>query len=90
MATVRGTQQERPLEAEYGKDTVYERSNIRPVDEPDTEGGRGFKGWEYEEAQYTHLEYIKLLEQRRQDENTGIKLAMAELAEIIAGGEAND
>ena len=37
MATVRGTQKTKPLELEFGKTTVYERKNIRRVDEDDTE-----------------------------------------------------
>ena len=53
MAKVRGSQDQKPLELEFGKTTVYERKNIRRIDEPDTEEQFGFHGWEYDETQYT-------------------------------------
>lgn len=82
MAIVRGTQEQKPLELEFGKTTVYERKNIRRVDEPDTDERRGFHGWEYDEEQYTIAEWYK-------QDSIKNKLAIAELAELIAGGESN-
>lgn len=82
MAIVRGTQEQKPLELEFGKTTVYERKNIRRVDEPDTEEGRGFHGWEYDETQYTIEEWYK-------HDSLNNKLAIAELAALIAGGTDN-
>lgn len=82
MATVRGTQEAKPLELEFGKTTVYERKNIRRVDEPDTEEEVGFHGWEYEETQYTIAEWYK-------QDSIKNKLAIAELAELLAGGGNN-
>lgn len=82
MATVRGTQKQKPLELEFGKTTVYERKNIRRVDEEDADGKRGFHGWEYEETKYTYTEWYK-------QDSIKNKLAIAELAELLAGGEAN-
>ncbi len=79
MKLVRGTQSERPLELEFGKDTVYERSNIRYIEEPDENGQRGFRGWEYNETQYTFAEWY-------QKDSLENKLAIAELAETILGG----
>ena len=82
MATVRGSQEAKPLELEFGKTTVYERKNIRRVDEEDTEERRGFHGWEYEETQYTIAEW------NRQDSSKN-KLAIAELAALLTGGNGN-
>lgn len=83
MAIVRGTQEQKPLELEFGKSTVYERKNIRRVDEPDTDDRRGFHGWEYDEIQYTIAEWYK-------HDSINNKLAIAELAAIVAGGQSND
>lgn len=82
MATVRGTQKAKPLELEFGKTTVYERKNIRRVDEDDTEEKKGFHGWEYDETTYTYAEWYK-------QDSIKNKLAIAELAELLAGGKAN-
>lgn len=79
MATVRGTQEQKPLVLEFGKDTVYERKNIKRVEEADTDERRGFSGWEYEETQYTIAEWY-------QKDSLDNKLAIAELAEAVAGG----
>ena len=82
MAIVRGTQEQKPLEFEFGKSTVYERKNIRRIDEPDTDERRGFHGWEYDETQYTITEWHK-------QDSINNKLAIAELAALIAGGQNN-
>ncbi|MCM1232829.1 MAG: hypothetical protein NC184_05740 [Roseburia sp.] len=82
MAKVRGTQDQKPLELEFGKTTVYERKNIRRVDETDTDERRGFHGWEYDEEQYDITEWYK-------QDSIKNKLAIAELAELIAGGTDN-
>ena len=82
MEKVRGSQEVKPLELEFGKTTVYERKNIRRVDEEDTEEKRGFHGWEYEETQYTIAEW------NRQDSLKN-KLAIAELAALLTGGNGN-
>ncbi len=82
MAKVRGSQDQKPLELEFGKTTVYERKNIRRIDEPDTEEQFGFHGWEYDETQYTIEEWYKY-------DSLNNKLAIAELAALIAGGSDN-
>ena len=82
MAIVRGSPEQRPLDLEFGKTTVYERKNIRRVDEPDTDERRGFHGWEYDETQYTIAEWHK-------QDSINNKLAIAELAALIAGGQNN-
>ncbi len=50
---VRGTQKSVPA-LEVNIDTVYLRENITAIDEED------FKGWQYDEKQYSIQEYIKL------------------------------
>ena len=40
---------------EVNVDTVYVRTNIIPIDSVE------FKGWEYDEIQYTKDEYIELV-----------------------------
>lgn len=82
MAIVRGSQEQRPLELEFGKTTVYERKNIRRIDEPDIDERRGFHGWEYDETQYTIAEWYKY-------DSINNKLAIAELAALVAGGQSN-
>lgn len=81
--TVRGSQTEKPLSLEFGKTTVYERKNIRRIEEPGTDIMPGFSGWEYEEEQYTY-------EAWHLKDSLDNKLAIAELAELIAGGDPND
>lgn len=51
---VRGTMQYVPS-VEVNKDTVYIRSNVERVEEEE------FKGWEYDEVQYTIREWQELL-----------------------------
>lgn len=80
MATVRGTQEQKPLELEFTKDTVYERKNIRRIEEADTDEHHGFSGWEYEETQYTYREWYQV----KDLEN---KMAIAELAEMVGGDD---
>ena len=54
MTKVRGTMEKVP-NVEVNVDTVYIRSNITKVEEED------FKGWEYDEIQYSVKEYIENL-----------------------------
>ena len=58
---------------EIGVDTVYVRSNIVPVD---TEN---FKGWQYDEIQYSKDEYIAYIA-------TQNELTKQALNELILGG----
>ncbi len=75
---VRGTQERQPLALEFGKDTVYVRNNIRRIEKTAEDD---FEGWEYEEKAYTYPEYVK----KQQEDGDNVKLALAELAEIIGG-----
>ncbi len=73
---VQGTQKQQPLTLEFGKDTIYVRSNIRRI-----KGDADFEGWEYEETTYTYPEYLK----KQQEDSDNIKLALVELAKLIGG-----
>ena len=75
---VRGTQEQQPLALEFGKDTVYVRNNIRRIEKTAEDD---FEGWEYEEKAYTYPAYVK----KQQEDGDNVKLALAELAEIIGG-----
>lgn len=76
MAKQFSTQAEQPLALEFGKDTVYERSNFEQVETEDNG-----TMWSYEETQYTYPEYVQLQKQNNDD----IMLALTELADIIGG-----
>lgn len=75
---VQGTQAVQPALLEFEKDTVYVRKNIKRIEKSEADG---FEGWEYEETQYTYPEYVKV----QQEDNDNVKLAIAELAEIVGG-----
>lgn len=40
------------------EDHAYVRTNIKPINEPGTEDTPGFKGFSYDETEYTKDEYI--------------------------------
>lgn len=75
---VRGTQEQQPLMLEFQKDTVYVRKNIKRIEKSEADD---FEGWEYDETAYTYPEYVKM----QQEDSDSVKLAIAELAEIIGG-----
>lgn len=82
LKNVRGSQETVP-QLEVNIDTVYTRTGIIAIDEPD------FKGWQYDEIQYSKNEYIELMGEKNQALEGQIlesKLAMAELVEIVVGG----
>ena len=47
---VYGTQEEKPLEIEYGIDTIYYRKNIERVEIDNVTGTNKIKAWHYFEA----------------------------------------
>lgn len=53
---VNGTQNEKPLELEIGKTTVYKRRNIERKSEVDEQGNTN-EFWQYEEEQLTLREF---------------------------------
>lgn len=66
--------QESVLGLECVKDTVYVRTNIERVETD------GFNGWEYNEIQYTLLEYQELLGNQTQElkkRNSELELEMS-------------
>ena len=77
---VRGTQKQVPY-IEVNKDTVYVRTNIKRVEED------GFKGWEYDEEQYSKDEFIELISNKNKEliqENELNKQAIAELTLLLS------
>lgn len=83
---VRGSQSERPNELEINVDTAYVRKNIITIDESNSENGMGFKGWQYDEIQYSLNEFqeltstqVKLLE----DENASLFMSSAIMIQRI-------
>jgi hypothetical protein len=85
MAKVQGTQTARPAALEFGTDTVYERANITRVTGDERHGDY----WEYDETQYTYPEYTAKQQEytaKQQEQLDNTMLALAELAEISAGG----
>ena len=86
---VRGTQDSVPL-LERDDNKVYIRSNVKRIDEPDTDQEVGFHGWEYDEEQYTHIEYTLKVQDELNANNKSVLTAMvglAELYETLMGGE---
>lgn len=70
---VRGSQ-ETVQQLEVNVDTVYLRSNIKKVEDDD------FKGWEYDEVQYTLREYQELLGEKSKNSEFDI----SDIAEFVA------
>jgi hypothetical protein len=77
---VQGTQEQKPLDLEFGKDAVYRRSNITKCHD-DEKGDY----WEYDEEQYTLQEYVQILHNEKEQGEGEIKLALTELAEAVLG-----
>lgn len=48
---------------------AYVRSNIVAINEPGTEDDPGFKGFSYDETEYTKDEYITLMANQVNDNN---------------------
>lgn len=66
---VRGTQEQVPV-IEVNKDTVYVRTNIERIEEDE------FKGWQYDEVQYSLQEYIENLTLSSDTETMALLLSM--------------
>lgn len=69
---------------------VYIRTNIRRVDEPDTEYDEGFHGWVYDEEVLTLNEYIDRLENKiaqQEESNLNTMVGLAELYETLFAEE---
>ena len=81
IKNVRGTQTE--VQAlEINVDTVYIRANIVAIDEAD------FKGWQYDEVQYGKDEYIKLIGETNNQQESIINDLMFEIIPNMIGGGA--
>ena len=65
---------------------AYIRTNITAVEEPATEENPGFKGYSYDEAEYTKDEFIALQAQQVQDQGTAIDDLLCLIPEIASLG----
>lgn len=73
---------------ELTEDKVYVRSNIVKVEEPGTDDMSGFKGFSYDEIEYSKDEYIATLSQRVADANTAIDDLLVLVPELVTAGGA--
>lgn len=71
---------------ELTEDKVYVRSNIVKVEEPGTDEMSGFKGFSYDEIEYSKDEYIATLSQRVADANTAIDDLLVLVPELATAG----
>lgn len=71
---------------ELTEDKVYVRSNIVKVEEPGTDEMSGFKGFSYDEIEYSKDEYIATLSQRVADANTAIDDLLVLVPELVTAG----
>lgn len=70
------------------EERAYVRSNIIAIDEPGNEEMPGFKGYSYDEVEYSKDEYIAILSQRVADANTAIDDLLVLVPELITTGGA--
>ena len=70
------------------EERAYVRSNIVAIDEPGSEEMPGFKGYSYDEVEYSKDEYIAILSQRVADANTAIDDLLELVPELITTGGA--
>lgn len=67
---------------------VFIRTNITAIDEPGTEEMPGFKGYSYDEAEYTKDEFIVLQSQQVQDLSSAVDDLLILVPEIASLGGA--
>lgn len=70
------------------EERAYVRSNIVAIDEPGSGEMPGFKGYSYDEVEYSKDEYIAILSQRVADANTAIDDLLVLVPELITTGGA--
>ena len=70
------------------EDRVYVRSNITPVEEPETEEHNGFKGFEYDETEYTKDEFIALQAQQQNDLSAVVDDLLVLMPSLVGVGGA--
>lgn len=76
----------KPLEIELTESKVFVASNITPIEEPGTDEQQGFTGFEFDLAEYSKDEYIKIQAEKNatlEDEITQAQVAMCEIYEMI-------
>ncbi len=69
------------------EDKVYVRSNIETVEEPETEGQSGFKGFEYNETEYDKNEFIAMQAQQQSDLSSVVDDLLVLMPSMIGGVE---
>lgn len=77
----------KPLEIELTESKVFVASNITPIEEPGTDEQQGFTGFEFDLAEYSKDEYIKIQAEKNsalENEVTATQLALCEVYELMA------
>lgn len=64
---------------------AYVRNNVKVIDEPGTEDAPGFKGFEYDEIEYTKDEFIAVQAKQTNELNAAVDDILIMLPELVGG-----
>lgn len=76
----------KPEELELTETKAFVSSNVKEVNEPETDGQPGFTGYEFDLIEYDKDEYIKIQAEKNTDlenEITQAQVAMCEIYEML-------
>lgn len=76
----------KPEELELTETKAFVSSNVKEVNEPETDGQSGFTGYEFDLIEYDKDEYIKIQAEKNTDlenEITQAQVAMCEIYEML-------
>lgn len=76
----------KPLDLEFTETRVFIASDIIPIEEPGTDEQPGFMGFEFDLAEYSKDEYIKIQAERNaalENEVTATQMALCEVYELM-------
>ena len=76
----------KPDELELTETKAFVSSNVKEVNEPETDGQPGFPGYDFDLIEYDKDEYIKIQAEKNatlEDEITQAQVAMCEIYEMI-------
>ena len=76
----------KPEELELTETKAFVSSNVKEVNEPETDGQLGFTGYEFDLIEYDKDEYIKIQAEKNTDlenEITQAQVAMCEIYEML-------
>lgn len=76
----------KPEELELTETKAFVSSNVKEVNEPETDGPPGFTGYEFDLIEYDKDEYIKIQVEKNTDlenEITQAQVAMCEIYEML-------